>query len=263
MAAFFQIVRDTFTTINMSGQVMGLFLAAVIFLFMIDNRKNRMLFGYCILALILIFNPFTANNLISFYFPWYDYWQVFLLLPVIAVCAYVFVEVTGMQKNRRNQWIVAAALIVIVLMSGGLLSDGNGLTRNTNRAYIDEEYLELFSKMNMEGEPIVLLANDDIMDSARAYSQYIGLPYEVTLMNQSEEVTEQFFKQDLITVHQQIQQPAFYLGNITTVARKYQCNYLILPLDSDDRAAMESGGYMVLKETEGYVLYYDTGESDE
>lgn len=256
MATVFQIIKNTWNMINSAGQYMGLFLVAFIFLFVVDNKKNRMLFSYCLLALILVFNPFTANNLMSFYIASDQYWYVFLLLPVIGICAYCFVEAVTEQRSCTDRVIVFISLILIALIAGRVMNQNTYLQTCENRAYISDEYLQLFQEMNIEGESVVLLANDDIMENARAYSQYIGLPYEVPLIN-SVEVAQQLYGEALILLHGQMQQPSSCLGNITTTARNYQCNYLILPLEADERWEMEYGGYEVLKETENYVLYHD------
>lgn len=222
-----------------------------------------MLFAYCLLALLLVFNPFTANNLLSFYFTADNYWSAFLLLPVIAVCAYCGTKVLWMQERKRDKIAVFFALLLIAVMTGGVPRDDSNIIKNENRAYLPDEYVSMFEKMNISDEPVVLLANDDIMESARAYSANIGLPYEVTLIQQSADVVKQFYSDDLVLVHTQMQQPVNLLGNITSTARAYRCNYLILPLEADDRSAMEYGGYEALAETEHYVLYYDIGETNE
>ncbi len=260
MAAVFQIVKSSWDALNSSGQYMGMFLIAFIFLFIVENKKNKMLFSYCLLALILVLNPVTANNLLIFCFTAEEYWYVFLLLPVIPICAYCATEAVLLQEKKENKIILFLALLLIALMGKRAVNNDDILTNSENRAYIADEYLQLFMEMDVEGEPIVLLADDSIMESARAYSQNIGLPYEVTLMNQPADVIEQFYSADLVLVHSQMQEPLNCLGNITTVARVYRCNYLILPLEADERWAMEAGGYEVLAQTEQYVLYHDTGE---
>lgn len=262
MAAVFQIIKSAWETVNSAGQSLGLFLIAFIFLFLAENKKNRMLFAYCLLALALILNPFTANNLLCFYLPAEEYWSAFLLLPVTGVCAYCTTEAVMMREKKRDRLLTFLALAGIAVIAGGLMSGGHR-AKSENRAYIEDEYLDMFEKMNIEDEPVVMLANDDIMESARAYSQYIGLPYEVTLISQPPEVVEQFYGADLVLLHDQMQQPINQLGNITATAKNYQCNYLILPLEADDRSAMKYGGYEVLTETENYVLYHDTGENHE
>lgn len=260
MAAVFQTVKSAWDTLNLSGQYMGLFLVAFIFLFIAENKKNKQLFSYCLLALILVLNPFTANNLLSFYFVPEEYWYVFLLLPVIPICAYCCTEAVFMQEKKKDKAFIFLALALIAVIGGRAMNGEGSPVKNENRAYIADEYLQLFMEMDVEGEPIVLLANDAIMESARAYSQNIGLPYEVTLINQPADVAGQFYGADLVLAHSQMQAPLNCLGNITTVARAYQCNYLILPLEADERWAMEEGGYEVLAQTEQYVLYHDTGE---
>lgn len=258
MAEILQLVKSTWEAVNAAGQYMGLFLVAFIFLFVVENKKNRILFAYCLLALILVFNPFSANNLLTFYLPDNMYWYAFLLLPVLPICAYACTEAVTMQEKKVDKWIVFVALSLIAGVAGTWMNGNPTVLQAENRAYIQQEYLDMLSEMNIEGEPVVLLANDDIMESARAYSTNIGLPYEVTLINQTKDVVEQFYDARLQLVHGQMQNPVNAIGSITTIARDYRCNYLILPLDADERWAMENGGYEVLLETEKYVLYHDT-----
>ncbi|MCH5279941.1 MAG: hypothetical protein J1E61_00620 [Lachnospiraceae bacterium] len=256
MDAVWQVIKTAKAMIFSQGQLLGLFLIALIFLFLSEKRKNKALFVYCLLALIFIGNPFVANDLIDFYFPAGEYWYAFLLLPIGAICAYCFVEAVNMQKKDRK-WLVFIALVFICYLAGIGLGNRENLQKNTTRAYVDEEYLNLFLKMDVEGEPIILLANDEILESARAYSTVILMPYEVTLVNQSREVTVQFYGDDLMLLHAQMQDPLNCLGNITKTSRRYQCNYLILPIEADERWEMENGGYRVLYETEDWVLYHD------
>lgn len=257
MAAICQIIKNTWDMINASNQYMGLFLIAVLFLFIVDSEKNRLLFSYCLLSLLFVLNPFTANNFMSFFISADEYWCVFLLTPIICICSYCFVEAVSMQKMRKEKMIVFIALILIAWIAGQGMNRTSALQQCENRAYIQDEYLALIKGMDVDGEPIVLLANDDIMECARAYSSNIGLPYEVPLINQEAEVVEQFYDSRLVLVHEQMQQPAGFLGNIATTAREYQCNYLIIPVEADERWEMTNSGYEVLLETEGYVLYHD------
>lgn len=258
MAEILQIIKNTWESISFSCQYIGLFLAAFIFLFVVENSKNKVLFAYCLLALILILNPFTANDLLTFWLSESSYWYAFLVLPIIPICAYVCVEAVSLQEKKTGKWIVFWTLVLIVAVAGNVMNGNATKVAVENRAYIQQEYLDMFSEMNIEGEPVVLLANDDIMESARAYSVNIGLPYEVSLINQSKTAVDLLYSANLVLVHGQMQNPVNCLGNITATARAYQCNYLILPLEADDRGVMEYAGYEVLLETEKYVLYHDT-----
>ena len=156
-----------------------------------------------------------------------------------------------MQEKKTDKWIVFVALALIAGVAGNFMNDNPSAVAVENRACISQEYLDMFSEMNIEGEPIVLLANDDIMESARAYSANIGLPYEVTLINQPWEVAQQFYDARLALVHGQMQNPLNCLGNITVTARAYQCNYLVLPIEADDRSAMEQARIQI--KYEGYL----------
>ena len=263
MAAVWQVIKGAWGSIASNGQLMGLLLIGMIFLFMVESKKNKALFTYCLLALLFLWSPFAANDLIAFYLPEEEYWYAFLLLPVLAVCGYCFVEAVEMQKKGKERWIVFLALLFICYLAGSGLGSRGNITKATNRAYVEEEYLELFAKMDVEGEPIVLIADDDILESARAYSTMILMPYEVTLINQPREVVSQFYAADLILVHDQMQDPVDCLGNITATSKRYQCNYLVLPIEADDRWTMENGGYRVLFESENWVLYHDEKMWDE
>ena len=263
MAAVWQVIKGAWELITSNGQFMGLLLIAMIFLFLVESGKNKALFGYCLIAFLFLWSPFTANDLIAFYLPGGEYWYAFLLLPVAAVCGCCFVQAVEIQEKGKKRWLVFLALLFICYLAGSGLGNRGNIAKAANRAYVKEEYLELFANMNVEGEPIVLMADNEILESARAYSTVILMPYEVSLINQPAEVVSQFYGDDLVLVHDQMQDPVDCLGNITATCRRYQCNYLILPIEADDRWAMENGGYRVLFENENWVLYHDDKMWDE
>lgn len=263
MAAIWQVIKSAWELITLSGQFMGLLLIGMIFLFLVESRKNKALFSYCLVAFLLLWSPFVANDFVAFYLSPEEYWYAFLVLPVLAVCAYCFVQAVELQEKGKKRWLVFLALLFICYLAGSGLGSRGDIRKTTNRSYVKEEYLELFVKMDIEGEPIVLMANDEILENARAYSTVILMPYEVSLINQPREVSAQFYGDDLILIHGQMQDPANYLGNITATARRYQCNYLIMPIEADDRWAMENGGYRVLFEDENWILYHDEKIWDE
>lgn len=250
-------MKNAWALVTSHGQLIGLFLIGMIFLFLVESSKNKILFSYCLLALLFLWSPFTANDLIAFYIPALEYWYAFMLLPVTAVCGYCFVEAVNMQEKGKKRWIVFLALLFICYLAGVGLGSRGDLQRSTNRAYLNEEYLELFAKMDVEGEPVVMLANDIVLENARAYSSYLSMPYEPTLISQSKDVAIQFYSEDMITLYERVQDPAGHLASIVRGARKYQCNYVILPIEADDREAMENMDYRVLFESDNWVLYHD------
>lgn len=261
MYEVFKIVKSNWDLINSSGQYLGLFLVAFIFLYMVDNKRNKMLFGYSTIALIILFSPFSANNIMTFWPEFQEYWYAFLLLPVIPVCAYVCTQAVMMPEKYKDKWIAFASLVLVAIVAGSLTNGNDNLVKVDNRAGVSDECLALIQAMNVPGEPVILCADDTVMESARAYTNVINEPYEVSLMNSSEEVAMSFYSSNLILLHDYMKQPELALGGIVTLSREANCNYLVLPYEADDRDAMTGGGYELLLETENYILYHDTGAS--
>lgn len=259
MSEVFQIVKNSWDTTNAAGQYMGLFVVAFIFLFVVESKKNKVLFSYCLLALVLVFNPFTANNLMTFWPGLSEYWYTFLLLPVVPICAYVCVETIALQKNQSDKWVVFGALVLIAAVGGILMNSTANLSKVENRAGISDECLQMIQVMGESGEPVMLCADDNTLESVRAYTSAINTPYEVSMIAQPEEIASAFYGGAMIELHRNMQSSEKQLTTIVELSRNVGCNYLSIPVTIDDREAMVASGYEAKLETVNYVLYRDNG----
>lgn len=185
-----------------------------------------------------------------------DYYQyAFYLYPMIPICAYIAIDWLKEQKERYYFLITILSISVLIGVSSYLYKYNDDIKEKTGDYYLEEEYLQIVSQIPSDGSVFTrLLAKEDIMLTARAYSQQMGLLYEVPIMYDAVRAAN-MYDDNIRLLHQQIEDPELALGNITSMSRQYRCNYLVLPLEFDQRGDMENLGYQCVIETENYVLY--------
>ena len=118
---------------------------------------------------------------------------------------------------------------------------------------IPQPYQEIIAEIPLESN-VKVLAPDEILACLRAQSTEINLIYEVNLIQSDD--AEEYYDSGICSLHHSMQDIRNRLGQIVRIAEGNQCNYLVIPLDTDERWEMEQGGYIVLKETDEFVLYY-------
>lgn len=218
---------------------------------------GRLLIGFLALAILYLFERKDEHAVL---FAWYciAVWFVSLflsdslqlsILPIVPLCAYALVCFCG-GKQKKTKAVSAAFLILICLLGlcGGLR---RGCANNTDDL-IPEEYRKMIALLPDSADTKVL-AGDDILTCIRAKSAAVSLLYEPSYINSN--LSAEYYDAAVLAVHADLQDPNGKLGNIVRVMEGNQCNYLILPIDADERWAMEQNGFAVVYESQDYVMY--------
>lgn len=250
-------VREIWDTIGDSGQYMALAMLAIVVLLLKKTRNGSVLIKYTLLSWLIIFNPIVFFVCNRFGADYTTYWKLSLALMPIVICAYCATEIIVIQEKRKEKLISILMLVALVVIAGSLKNENIKSEYDTFDMEVVDEAISLLEFVDCESR-VVLLANDNIMEVARAYNDNICFPYSVLNLKRQSDLMHSEKDGSLITLHEQIQDPTYYLGNITRVARAHQCNYIVLPHEADERSAMEHGGYVALGETDNYVIYFDT-----
>lgn len=260
MVSAFTIIKSAWNSVGGSGHYLGIFLIACMLLYIRKEKYFKELFAYSILVLLLFFNPLLAMPMIAVFFGQYGYWHLALLLPVVPVCAYVILHLIISCRKIEGKRIVVLLLMVLFLFPALLMTNQSQRSKKETDAYIKQELVDIFEATPYTERRVVLLGDDEVMEAARAYSQQIELPYEVPMMNDDLKEVEKRYEPSLIAVHQNLQKEdsLLYIGAIASIAREYECNYIVLPWDEISRYDLAYGGYEIILETEHYILYHDT-----
>lgn len=217
--------------------------------------KNSALFFLVFFFLFVLFfliNPWTRNNVIDLWYKEEEYRLLFSGLPIIPACSYCLSAVPGWIKEKnKTAGIIMTAFMLFLGVAVVLESDWN--ERKKSEGMIPQSYQEIVAEIPLESN-VKVLAPDEILTCLRAQSTEINLIYEVNLIQS--DYAEKYYNSGICSLHYSMQDPTNRLGQIARIAEGNQCNYLVIPLDTDERWEMEQGGYIVLKETDEFVLYY-------
>ncbi len=173
-----------YSTLIADGQFILLFYAALFGLFFFRREVRGMLEKYALGMLILLLFPVTAWILLKYQTPFYDYGDLWMLLPITVVIAYVMtlyeddLENYLKSKNRRRVNSAPGILLgaILLFLCGNLTVFGN--TQGVGAGdYYPAEVKEVLEVLEIEEESIMLLAPDEITAYARIYDGRIHLPY--------------------------------------------------------------------------------------
>lgn len=217
--------------------------------------KNSALFFLVFFFLFVLFfliNPWTRNNVIDLWYEKEEYRLLFSGLPIIPACAYCLSAVPQWMKEKNR---IAGIITMIFLMSFfiTIIGENNQINRKKSEGIIPQSYKEIIAEIPLESN-VKVLAPDEILTCLRTQSTEINLIYEVNLIQSDR--AEKYYDLAVCSLHHIMQDPKNHLGQIVQMAKGNQCNYLVIPLETDERWEMEQGGYIVLKETDEFVLYY-------
>lgn len=219
------------------------------------SGKNSVLFFlvfYFLFDLFFLFNPWTRNNVIDLWYKKEEYRLLFLSLPIIPACSYCISAVPGWIKEKnKTAGIIMTVFMLFLGVAVVLETDWNA--RKKSEGMIPQPYQEIIAEIPLESN-VKVLAPDEILACLRAQSTEINLIYEVNLIQSDD--AEEYYDSGICSLHHSMQDIRNRLGQIVRIAEGNQCNYLVIPLDTDERWEMEQGGYIVLKETDEFVLYY-------
>lgn len=207
---------------------------------------------YSLFVLFFLINPWTRSNVIALWYQKEEYWLLFSALPVIPACSYCLSAVPSWIKEKnKTAGIIMTAFILFFGVAVVLGSDRN--ERKKSEGMIPQSYQEIIAEIPFESN-VKVLAPDEILTCLRMQSTDINLIYEVNLIQSDQ--AEKYYDSALCSLHHIMHDSKNHLGQIVLMAKGNQCNYLVLPLETDERWEMEQGGYIVLKETDEFVLYY-------
>lgn len=273
-----------------NGQYLALFLAALLFLWLLGEGKRKEFKIYAFIVCILLLCPLTAKLLTIYQTTFYRYETVWIWLPLTAVLAYALVvaaskmlslingenqkrkETVSGKKAKMYECAVIGAL-VLVLFFCGTISLAENVTERTSRTDgLPKEVGEVLDLLEIsQGTTVLLAAPDEVVTWARIYDGDITLLYgrdmtetELTAFLYDKYTSDITGLHDWI--HGTLPAPAMveeaYLQEETYVAQclSVGCEYLIFTVERANNDllayALESyGDYKIFAKTDKYVIY--------
>lgn len=233
-----------------TGLVVIFFLAALIYLFLKEQRKPvRILFLYMpVLVLLLFFNP-LVTKLVYEYADEEIYYRILWLLPITMVLAYTVVKIYGeLEATKRVFFGGTAALLIVV--SGSLIYKNGFFGKAENLYHVPQSVVEICDAIEVEGREVMAVFPKELLQYVRQYSPVVCMPYgrEIT-------VDRWNYSMELYDVMEAKEIDA---GKLSELARKHACAYIILPQDKEINGNLNDYDFVNFGSAEGYVIYKDS-----
>ncbi|MGN1204720.1 MAG: hypothetical protein ACI4SA_06640 [Lachnospiraceae bacterium] len=192
MRNLLQSMWDGFGLMKGSGQFLVLFLITVFILLFYKKSEIRELKWYSAVLLLLLLCPFTAKLLLLYQTAYYGYADLWLLLPVTLLIAYMLTitlpvclnDIPVLKKmtesgKRSLAEVICIFMMMVLLFLCGTMKLAEEKTQRTDYGDVfPAETEEVLHRLPLaEGETLTVLAPDEIAGYLRSCDGRILLPY--------------------------------------------------------------------------------------
>lgn len=235
---------QTFRNYMGTGLILILFLLALVYLFLFEDRKpRRILFVYLpILVLLLFFNPLFVRLYVSL-----DgeetYFRICWLLPYLIVLPYTVVLLA---EKQRGKMAVCTALAAAALfaVSGKPVYSNPLYSRAENMYHVPNSVVHICDAIEVPGREVRAVFPAELLLYVRQYSPIVCMPYgRDVFMGVYDEMYE-IMESDEIDLERLL-----YL----TVQR--ECHFIVFREDAEFVGEIAGPDLELYLETDGYMVY--------
>lgn len=280
-----------------NGMYTGVFFVAMLFLWLVcyekfaaktegkktDGRKG--LFLYALAMTVLVLCPVSAFFLLKYQTAFFTYSQLFLLIPMTPVMAWAFTEAVTVvlgkmpvklsktsKRSAQVPEVLAVIVVAFVLFMAGNVSVASEPTAATeNDKKIPAGVLEVLKELcdgETDLEKELILAPDEVLEYARAYSADIKLLYGRNMWQKElNAYTYDTYAPELEEVHAWLNpkewEESVVSDNLTAkqafdVIKLYGATVLVLTKEqfavANVNAALTECGFSEIAGTEDYII---------
>ena len=230
-----------------TGLIMLWFLAAVVYLFLCEKRKERrILFVYMPIALLLIyFNPLFAGmfcRLVGSEI----YFRICWLLPVIVVLAYTAVSILDkLQGKRQLLFVLVTAFLIAV--SGKPVYENPLYTKAENIYHVPDSVVHICDAIVVPGREVMAVFPREMLLYVRQYSPFVCMPYGREVIQGTPNGFFDLMEEDILD-------PEALEPYVDGVG----CHYIIFSEEKEILGNPEDYGWELFEKTDGYLIYRNT-----
>lgn len=223
------------------------FLAALIYLFLFEKRKDRrILFVYMpVLLLLLYFNPLFAGlfcRLVGSEI----YFRMCWLLPVIVVLAYTAACILEKRKGK-GQLLFAVVTVLLIVFSGKSVYENPLYSKAENMYHVPDSVVHLCDAIVVPGREVMAVFPRELLLYVRQYSPYVCMPY-------GREVIEGDFNE----FYELMEEDVLDMETLEPFVNGKECHYIIFSDEKEMLGEPEDYGWELFDRMDGYVIYRNT-----
>lgn len=229
-----------------TGLIVTWYLAAVIYLFLKERRKDRkILFVYApAITFLLFLNPLFFG-VFSRVMDEEIYYRLIWLLPVTVTLAYCIVKICAELKGRTRICFGTLAAVLTVI-SGTLVYSSPIFTKAENLEHVPSEVVEICDMIKLPGREVMAAFPVEMVHFVRQYSPWIRMPYGREVLTGGFSELEYAMRYDTVDVDQ-----------VAALAKAYSCHYVIISDEKELVGNMEDHDYELIGKSGKYLVYRD------
>ena len=234
------------------GIIFILYLAAVIFLFVTEKRKERrILFIYMPLVLLILFFLPPVAKLIEKLADDEIYYRLLWILPVTVTLADTMTEIAIKFKGKMRV-IVIAAFAVMIMLGGRLIYTDDRFSVAENEYHMPQEVVDICDAVIIPGREVRVAFPSEFLVYVRQYTPLIVMPYgwdDIKYWGEegSEHKMREIMNGDVIDANA-----------LTYEGRENVVHYIVVSEEKKIVGNMNDGGYEEFARIDGYVIYKST-----
>ncbi|MCM1188890.1 MAG: hypothetical protein NC541_06300 [bacterium] len=234
----------TFRNYMGTGLVVIWFLAALIYLFLCEKRKDRrILFVYFpTVVLAFFFNPLFMRA-VFVTIGGEVYFRICWILPVILVIAYAAVKIWE-KLSGAAQALFAAAAAVLIVLSGKPVYENSLYSRAENIYHVPESVVQICDAITVPGIEVKAVFPQEMLLYVRQYAPRVYMPYGRNTFD--EELNNFLLAMERDTVD---------LEELAPYVDAKRCHYVILRETQEILQDPEDYGWELFGQTDGYIIY--------
>ena len=227
-----------------TGLILILFLLALVYLFIFENRKpRRILFIYLpIMVLLLFFNPLFVNLYVSL-----DgeetYFRICWLLPYLVVLPYTVVLIAEKQAGKRAVCTALAAAALFVA-AGKLVYSNPLYSRAENIYHVPDSVVHICDAIEIPGREVSAVFPAELLLYVRQYSPLVCMPYGRDVFMGAYDEMYEIMESDEID-----------LERLLELAIQRVCHFIVFREDAEFVGEITGLELELFLETDGYVVY--------
>lgn len=238
---------QTFRNYMGTGSILILFLLALVYLFLFEDRKpRRILFIYFpILVLLLFFNPLFVRFYVSL-----DgeetYFRVCWLLPYLIVLPYTVVSIVEKQKGKTAVCMCVALAAALFVASGKLVYSNPLYSRAENIYHVPDSVVQICDTIEVPGREVRAVFPMELLLYVRQYSALVHMPYgRDALMGSYDEMYEIMESGEID------------LKQLLSLTRQRECHFIVFREDAEFVGEPAGWDLELFLQTDGYIVYRD------
>lgn len=234
-----------------TGFIIGLYFMAMLYLFVIEKRKNiRIYFLYVPLGILFVFfNPIVAKIVYSVVGD-EIYYRILWLLPIIITIAYAFVSIV-MRLKEKSKIIVVSFLVLCVVLGGKCVYLNPYFSSAENLHHMPNEVIRICDVIRVDGREVMAAFPIELVQYVRQYDPTICMPYG------REMTVEDWIAWHAYDLYLEMNKEVLDASEIARYAKELSCHYVILPEKKEMSGDLEKYGFDLVDVIEGYRIYKD------